>query len=88
MKCQTSVPGRDVIWSLQAQGSGGVCGYFKQILIHSQFNNIWPHSLGTVSGDRTGSQRVPALVAGVFLVVLQGDAVPKFIQPASHSYRE
>ena len=38
MKCQTSVPGRDVIRSLQAQGSGGVCGYFKQILIH--FNLI------------------------------------------------
>lgn len=38
MKCQTSVPGRDVIWSLQAQESGGVCSYFKQILIH--FNLI------------------------------------------------
>lgn len=46
------------------------------------------HSLGTVSGDRIGSQRVPALVTGVFLVVLQADAIPKFIQPAIHSYRE
>lgn len=34
-----------------------------------------------MSGDRTGSQRVPALLTGVFLVVLQGEAVLKFISP-------
>lgn len=69
-------------------GERGSLWLFQANFNSLQFNNIWPHSLGTVSGDRTGSQRVPALVTGVFLVVLQGDAVPKFIQPAIHSYRE
>lgn len=59
MKCQTSVPGRDVIWSLQAQGAGESV-VISSTLIH--FSLItYGHILGTVSGDRTGSQRVPAL---------------------------
>jgi hypothetical protein len=33
----------------------------NKILIH--FNNIWQYTFGIVSGDRTGSQEVPVLLA-------------------------
>lgn len=78
MKCQTSVPGGDVIWSLQAQGSGGVCGYFKQILIHFNLITYSRIPLWQCQGIETGVRELP----GVYIfVVLQG-ALCVFIHPS------
>lgn len=71
MKCQTSVPGGDVIWSLQAQGSGGVCGYFKQILIHYNLITYGQIPLGWCQGIELGFRELP----GVFIFIALQETV-------------